>query len=352
MAILGSCRLCPGLVEREIAAAVGHHEPARYGSSQRRRQGAANTRVLIGETPLREDVRSMGRFDFGMWFDPARTLGVSAGFFVTESKGKAFNAVSDGSTIIARPFTDDTTAKPSSVLVSFPGISSGSVRVFASSETFWGANLDIKEHVASNEWWRLESLFGYRYLHYDEGLNMQQILNPTGGAFVTGTKTVATDSFQTKNDFNGIEFGFNTEVFRDRWSLEILTKLGVGDIRREVSINGSTQTSVPGSTTTNGVGGVYALSSNIGNHFSNSWVVVPEMGLSLGYQVSSNVRLQLGYSILYLQDIARAGDQIDFTLNQALFPPAITTSTARPASNIIKSDIWVQSINFGVQIRY
>ncbi len=104
--------------------------------------------------------------------------------------------------------------------------------------------------------------------------------------------------------------------------------------------------------TTTSAGGVYALASNIGTQHSNDWVVAPEFGLNVGYQLTSNVRLRLGYSFLFLDGIARAADQIDFTINQNLFPPAITGGPNRPAVTPVRSDIWVQSINFGVEIQY
>src|SRR5206468_2737676 len=120
---------------------------------------------------------------------------------------------------------------------------------------------------------------------------------------------ISTDSFRTLNNFNGCEFGFRAEITFQRWSLDILTKMAAGNIRREILISGSTQTTVPGSTTTNSAGGVYALGSNIGNHFNDDWVVAPEFGLNVGYQLSSNVRVRLGYSFLFLQGIGRAADQ-------------------------------------------
>jgi hypothetical protein len=307
--------------------------------------------VLIGSTSIAPQVRSMGRLDLGFWFDRDRTLGVGAGFFLADGKGANFAVASDGTTIIARTFIDASNHDvPSSALVAFPGISSGSVNVFAAMQTFWGANIDLRECVISESWFRLESLIGYRYLHYGESLQMQQNILGTGAAFVPGTTIVSNDSFQTFNDFHGCEFGFHTELSYERWSLDILTKLAAGDLHREITINGSTLTTVP-PTTTPGVGGVYALSSNIGNHFIDSLVVAPEFGLNMNYQLTSNIRVRLGYSFLYLQGIARAADQVDFHVNPNLFPPAAGTGT-RPGFSLVASDIWIQSVNLGVEFRF
>ncbi len=224
-----------------------------------------NTSVVIGNQPATADFRSMGRVNFGLWFDQDHRFGADAGGFSASGRAGHFTATSDGTTILARPFFDVTTGTQSSVLVAFPGVSSGSVTIDATSQTFWGANIDLREAVLSESWFRIESLFGYRHLHYAESLDMQQNLNATGGAFVPGTKITSEDFFATKNSFDGVEFGFRSSVFGGRWSLELLTKMAVGNLNREIIINGSTTTAVPGSTTTTSPGGVYALSSNIGN---------------------------------------------------------------------------------------
>src|SRR5262245_55601732 len=93
--------------------------------------GMIGTTTLLGDVPITQEARSLGRLDFGSWFGSEQRFGAAAGLFVTESKGGTFVATSDGSTIIARPFTDATNGTPSSVLVAFPGVSSGSVNVSA-----------------------------------------------------------------------------------------------------------------------------------------------------------------------------------------------------------------------------
>ena len=262
--------------------------------------GVASTSVLIGGEPITQDLRSMGRLNFGMWFGPDKQYGVAAGAFVTDSKGTTFVAASDGSTIIARPFTDAATGTPTAVLTAYPGISSGSVNVSAAMQTFCGANLDFAGQFCSflDSGVHVNALIGYRYLHYGESLAMQQTLNATGGAFmVPGTQIVSSDSFQTTNNFHGCEVGLHSEIAGERWSLGLLTKLAAGDLRREIMINGSTLATVPGVGAISGLGGIYAQSSNIGNYFHDSFVVAPELGLDFSYEVCAHVRLPPGLFI-------------------------------------------------------
>ena len=48
---------------------------------------------------------------------------------------------------------------------------------------------------------------------------------------------------------------------------------------------------------------------------------MPELGVTLGYQLNPCWRATLGYTFIYWSRVARAGDQIDRDINPDLFPP-------------------------------
>ena len=52
--------------------------------------------------------------------------------------------------------------------------------------------------------------------------------------------------------------------------------------------------------------------------------------------------------------LARASDQLDTTINPQLAPGVNVpvTGPQRPAFNLIRSDMWLQSINLGVEFTY
>jgi hypothetical protein len=83
----------------------------------------------------------------------------------------------------------------------------------------------------------------------------------------------------------------------------------------EVDINGSTRIAVPGAAPTISPGGLLALQSNLGHHDRDRFAVVPQIGVTLGYQLTPHVRLQAGYSFLYWSDVVRPGYQIDQRVN-------------------------------------
>ena len=69
------------------------------------------------------------------------------------------------------------------------------------------------------------------------------------------------DRFDTRNLFNGVELGVLWQGRRGWWSLDMLMRLGIGNNLQNVTINGSTATTVNG-TTTNGTGGLLAQRTN------------------------------------------------------------------------------------------
>ncbi|MCI0380091.1 MAG: BBP7 family outer membrane beta-barrel protein [Gemmataceae bacterium] len=314
--------------------------------------GLPGTSVLVGGS-VNDDVRSGFRFDLGHWFGPAQNFGVEAGFTILESQSSIFSLASDGNTILARPFTNADDELPRAVLVAFPGSSAGAVDIRANSDNFYEFHVDVTEKFLDHPFVVLTSILGYRYYRYDEGLRISQNIAPTDPTFVPGTLLVTTDDFVSRNDFHGLDMGARAEFFGRGWSLEILGKAAVGYLRRQTSINGDQVVSVPGVAPVVNTGGVYALSSNIGVHSSREWTAFPELGITLGWQMTSNLRLSVGYRALFLIDIARAHDQIDFTVNPNLFPPALQpTGVARPLFRDGQDSISIQSINFGVELSY
>jgi hypothetical protein len=316
--------------------------------------GQDRTTVLYGFTPVNTQVRSGGRAALGYWLDPDRTWGAEAGFFFLESAHTSFFASSGGIPILARPFNDVVANAAASALVAFPGVSSGSVRVTNSAHIMYGGHFDLSENVVAAPWYRVDVLGGYRFLRYDERLQVEQSVQPTGGAFAAGTNVLSRDSFATRNIFNGAEVGLRGEFVYDAWSLKVLGKVAGGAASRTVDIAGNQLVTVPGADPVNRQGGLLALSSNIGPHPNHTWTAVPELGVTLGWQASENIRLRFGYTVLWWLNMVRPFDQVDLGVNPGLIPPATAApgSALRPAFNPQGSSLLVQALNFGLEFSY
>ena len=82
--------------------------------------------------------------------------------------------------------------------------------------------------------------------------------------------------------------------------------------------------------------------------------VVPEFGARVGYQVTPSIQAFVGYTFLYWNQVARAGNEVDLGVNPNLLPfsGAAATGAARPLPVLNSSGFWAQGIDFGFQLRF
>lgn len=314
------------------------------------------TAILFGGDRVDEDLRAGFRIGTGIWFNKEQTLGIEAGFLMTSSEAAIFSANSNNGVILARPYVDANTNTSQAVVVAYPGSSSGSINIRANSGNLYGANLDLTENAYDIGWFRLYSMIGYQFYRYDEALRVQDtIVAQPGGKLVAGTQIDSNDDFSTRNEFHGLDLGFRSQfVLGDSLALELLTKVAIGQMHRDVGISGSQTSTVPGQQPFTLPGGVLALSSNSGATAQTDWRVVPQVGATLSWQVQSYLTLRAGYSFIYFNQIVRAGEQVDTSINPNLLPGANAAlgGANRPAFNITRTDMWMQSINLGLEFTY
>jgi hypothetical protein len=312
------------------------------------------TRILFGNKPANTELRSGLRLELGGWLDQERTCGLEVGALALNNANSSFQGVSTGSTILARPFIDTTTGQPASALVGFPGVSSGTLHVSDIAHRFYGLNVDLRENICCTESFRLDALVGYRAWSYTEHLLVQQTITPLSGPFVSGTTITSNDGFGTRNVFNGIDAGLSGEWSYNNLFVNLTGKVAGGTFTRGVTISGSQVVQVPGSAPAINQGGLLALSSNIGAHPNWTYTLIPEMAVSLGYQVSSNIRVSLGYWVMFWPNVVRPGDQVDTFIDTTLIPPPTSTPTisSHPANITHYSTLWVQALTCSLEFRY
>ena len=131
---------------------------------------------------------------------------------------------------------------------------------------------------------------------------------------------------------------------RGRWSLDALTKLGLGGVRQRLDISGSRRSPYRAIRRSATNRGLLTRASNIGHYSDTEFAFLPELGVNLGYCVTSSLSLRAGYSLLWLTDALRTGDQID---------PAIGDSGAAtyPQASMDTTSVCVQGLNLGVEWR-
>jgi hypothetical protein len=99
---------------------------------------------------------------------------------------------------------------------------------------------------------------------------------------------------------------------------------------------------------------VLALVSNDGELAGNRGVIIPEVGLQVGCQLTRHIRGWVGCTGLWWSDTITAGRAVDFGVNPGLFPPSnAATGTQRPAAAPFgMSSLWVEGVDAGLEVRY
>jgi Putative beta barrel porin-7 (BBP7) len=341
--------------------------------------GHRGTTTLFGGDDLRFPSQSGGRFGGGLWLDDGHCLGLEAnGFFLTEtSRNAAFPA--GCAPVLARPFCEANNGEQSVELASFPGISSGGVRVHEDTELA-GAQVNLFKHCGCycldlGPWnWSgdLRLLGGFRYLNLEENLDVGEqksifsipemtaagIGPATIAAFsrIAGSSFVTLDHFGTRNNFYGGQAGIQGELRCDRFFMNASAKLALGDTEEEITITGEQIQTTRTGRLRPFAGGLLALPSNSGRFTRDRFAYVPEFNGNVGYQVSCNVRLYVGYEFLYWSRVVRPGEQVDPNLdvnkipNSVLRGPALTQP--HPVVPFRESDFWASGVNFGVEITF
>jgi hypothetical protein len=324
--------------------------------------GNPSTAILFGGDSVENGLRSGGRFTAGYWFDCCETCGIEASGFFLGQRSIFFNSALP---VLARPFFNIATGQESSEVTALPGTATGSIAIEAPSR-LWGAEVDLRHNLCCGCWYRVDGLLGFRYLDLKEGLHIFEDIHVITNSppFAAGTELQVSDRFDTRNQFYGAQVGLDTELRRGRWSLDLKTKVAIGDVEETVNIAGNFLVLPPPGAGRPQVfnGGLLALTSNSGHFVRDRFAVVPEVGATLGYDLTPHVKLFAGYNFLFWSNVVRPGDQIDRNLNPRLIPefcksgpaqcPPNNIAVQRPAFEFHETTFWAQGLTAGVEFKY
>lgn len=312
--------------------------------------GLSTTSILFGGSDVNGTSNTGGRLTVGTWLDDCESWGLvfrgwDAGALSTE-----FSAANTQFPIIARPFLNVTsTPEQDTQLIAYPGTSTGNINVKVDSEIA-GADLSLKRLIYVTPHSRWEMLYGLQFISLNESLDIRsntQIVDPQDIRFPASFALI--DSFSTQNQFRGFQVGLQGSKQYGCWYYEGMFRLGLGSMERTVTINGQNRVTSTGATTTEAQG-LLARFSNSGSFASDTFVVVPEAGLLIGYSLTRNIDLTLGYTAMMLPKVAQAASQVDRDLASNLSNPL--SGALRPSFVLNESNYWLSGLNFGAQWRY
>jgi len=313
--------------------------------------GQPGTTILFENGDLADGSRSGGRFTFGKWLDPEHCNGIEVNYLTLGRETDSFNASLNQFNILARPFFDTVGAAEDSRLIAFPGLVQGALNVAASTQL---QGFEVLYRRPGCESWgcHLDWVVGYRFAELKDRLRIDESTASLTGP-TAGTTFDLFDQFDTRNTFNGAEFGLVGDWQIDNcWSCEALAKVAIGGTTYRAGISGQTITTDVAGASTTAQSGLLAQGTNIGNYQWDDFASMAEFGITLRRELACGLAATFGYNFLYWSNVARAGDQVDTTINTSQIPLGTLTGVARPAFPRRTDDFWAQGLRFGLEYRY
>ncbi len=299
--------------------------------------GGASRTLLAGDGEL-------GRFNAfqvagGVWLNDRHTLGVAGDFFLSEQRSR-FESASGGpgGLSIQRPFIDAVTGRPASILVSNADagqfnqpLVTGSVAT-AVTARLASAGLALQRNVYCTPTTRASLSLGVRYYDLDESLSVYQttVNGPGVGATVglqqlaVGSAVSLFDRVYTRNQFYGGELGGRVEHDFGIVTLGFAPRIAIGDMRQSVTASGLTSGTDAAGAPISRVGGLLAAggpgNGNLERDVTNRVSTATQLNAYVGVKLTDHLRTTIGYQFLYLNNVARPGQQLDPIVNQRVVP--------------------------------
>lgn len=310
-----------------------------------------STSILFGNDMINGGPHSGFRVSGGKWLDPRQVVGVGARYFFVAGE-ETLNANSAGDPILARPFFNTVTDSQSALLVAFPGASSGSIDITARNEA-GGFDVYLRKLLLSGNCNRFDLIGGYSNSYVEDSVDIHDSLTALNGDRVPIDTVIDTrDSFEVKNQFNGGFIGLMAESADGPLSWSTMAKVAFGNMNQEARISGSSTTTIPGAGSASTPMGLLALPSNIGSFDQDEFAIVPELNVSVRYNMTRNFQVLLGYSFIYWSEVALSGDLIDLNVNTTQIDGNLVGAGA-PTRPALKSDgFWYSGLNIGGSFRF
>ncbi len=283
----------------------------------------------------------------------------ASGFYIPErtTSSSVSSTGQPGSIDLYLPFFDVHTNQENVTEISYWPEYRGSAQTTLSND-LGGGELNATWTLPPQDGWRVDLLGGVRFLQLRESytITTSSPYNPPNPVDIWNT----TDAFDARNRFLGLQVGARAAYDQGPWVGTIGGKLALGTMQQRVSINGYLETNDYNDYGPTQIfpGAYFALPSNSGDHTRNTFAVVPEITLNLGYRLTPQATVYVGYSVLYLSNVARPGDQIDRNINitQSVAwgndPPATLIGPAQPAFSFNTTDFWAQTLSIGLVYRF
>jgi hypothetical protein len=318
--------------------------------------GEPNTQVLLGGDRVDDQARSGFRTSLGIrlghWFDALMDAEVQFDYLWL-GDGQTSGGVQTDSfehEILARPFFNTQTGQQDAQLISFPNVIVGGVLMETSSD-LRSAGVLFRREWRSGSRGRLEWVAGYRYFQLQERWGAQETLLVTdpGGDVAMGTTFDMLEGISTWNEFHGGDLGLQWWLRTGGCTFEIVTKMAIGGIARTVELGGETLITSPGDAPLLTPGGLLVQPTNMGRYRTGRFTALPELSIKVRRQLTRQLVLTAGYSLMVVDHVVRSGDQLDLAVNPTQFGGGTLAGAARPAVLMHDSTLWLHGLSVGLE---
>jgi hypothetical protein len=337
------------------------------------------TTVLFDGQRLHDQPYMGGHFAGGGWFDECQYFGGELGYFFFAAQDRGFIASATGNPGtpgLFVPFFNPLTGVQDAFVVAASGNPNGPVTGtvhITSRSDLQGGDGHFLFSFSRGMSFRCDALAGVRWLNLNEDLTIDENLrfitlsppgfdviagNPfPGRQFLLASDIGIRDHFGTRNDFIGCDLGFKSHFVSNCWSIDLLTRLAVGGNHQVIRGDGFTGITFPGFPTQYDRSGRYIGPANSGVFGNDIFSVVPEVGLTIGWEPTHWCKFTLGYNWLYWTNVVRPGAQVDRVINPIGVPtrPEFQSNLyepRRPGVAFNETDIWLQFVTVGMQFTY
>lgn len=332
--------------------------------------GQPSTQLLAGQSAFNTGPYNGWRINAG-WINCSDTFGVEGSYFqlAQHAVNLDFGSNAQGNPLLARPIIDTRTGTESAVFVSAPNAFAGSIN-FGTTTSLFGADgnllFPIVRGCCDDPFIPFVNLLaGFRYLNLADDLAMaqQSTVLPLGASYFGRFRVPPTavlnllDNFETHNQFYGGQVGANVGLTWWRFTVIGTGKLAIGSMAEQATINGSTNVTGPRGLNQTLPGGVLALPSNSGTYWRDEFAFIPEGTLTLNFEITAQLRLTIGYTALYVSNVARPGQIIDRNIDRAGLPTSLAfnpnaTNLPHPGFTFSGTDFFANGINVGLALRF
>ncbi len=287
------------------------------------------------------------RLTAGTWLDPDRRWGVEGSAFIFETDVVDYTLSANTNQVVSVPIFKQNFGSEGFFIVSNavnPAFGTANIQL---SSQLYGGEVSGLFNVLRSRGWTMDLLGGVRYQNLSEGFALQDNLTQFG------TFLSLNDSFQTTNRFVGGQLGLRTQYRWKQLFVNATLKAALGANLETVAINGYASSSL-GVTTP---GGIFAQPTNIGTQSQTAFSAIPQLQLQLGWDMTPNLRLFVGYDFMGWLNVVRAADQIDRNINLSQLPiseggSGMLIGVAAPARGFNQSTYYAQGLSLGVMFKW